>query len=306
KNPPFSLNPENSLDYKCQGNNEPCGRDSTALGRAVQTLATVEKENEKRAAGATTNQSDIQNKIVEFLWWMKRQGYADATIRLFNSALRTLRNRGANLFDPESVKDAVAKQTWSDSRKANVIKAYDLFAKYCGLAWIKPKLPRPIRKIPSYLPTEAEIDTLIAASPKKLAAFLQLLKETAMRCGEAMRIKWTDIDFEKQIITLNEPEKGSEPRIWKVSSKLIGMLNTLPRKSLRVFGDGPINSLKTTYLKLRKRLAHKLQNQKLLQINFHTIRHWKATMEYHRTKDILYVKNFLGHREVRNTEIYIK
>ncbi|MCS7114512.1 MAG: hypothetical protein N0A00_03785, partial [Candidatus Bathyarchaeota archaeon] len=44
KNPPFSLNPENSLDYKCQGNNEPCGRDSTALGRAVQTLATVEKE----------------------------------------------------------------------------------------------------------------------------------------------------------------------------------------------------------------------------------------------------------------------
>ena len=28
-------------------------------------------------------------------------------------------------------------------------------------------------------------------------------------------------------------------------------------------------------------------------------------MEYHKTKDILHVKNFLGHKSVRNTEIYI-
>jgi hypothetical protein len=28
-------------------------------------------------------------------------------------------------------------------------------------------------------------------------------------------------------------------------------------------------------------------------------------MLYHQTKDILYVKRFLGHKEVRNTEIYI-
>jgi integrase len=83
------------------------------------------------------------------------------------------------------------------------------------------------------------------------------------------------------------------------------MLNSLPRNSVRVFGDGPINSLKTTFLKVRKRLAYKLQNPRLLQISFHTLRHWKATMLYHKTKDILYVKRFLGHKEVRNTEIYI-
>jgi len=83
------------------------------------------------------------------------------------------------------------------------------------------------------------------------------------------------------------------------------MLNSLPRNSVRVFGDRPINSLKTTFLKVRKRLAYKLQNPRLLQISFHTLRHWKATMLYHQTKDILYVKRFLGHKEVRNTEIYI-
>jgi site-specific recombinase XerD len=34
-------------------------------------------------------------------------------------------------------------------------------------------------------------------------------------------------------------------------------------------------------------------------------RHWKATLEYHKTKDIFHVKNFLGHNSVRNTEIYM-
>jgi integrase len=83
------------------------------------------------------------------------------------------------------------------------------------------------------------------------------------------------------------------------------MLNMLLRKSDRVFGDGPINSLKTTLYNVRKRLAAKLQNPRLLRMSFHTLRYWKATMEYHRTKAILYVKRLLGHREVRNTEIYI-
>ena len=39
--------------------------------------------------------------------------------------------------------------------------------------------------------------------------------------------------------------------------------------------------------------------------HFQTFRHWKATMEYHRTKDILHVKRMLGHRQLKNTEIYM-
>ncbi len=233
----------------------------------------------------------------------KETGYAKETIRGYLSCLRTLIDRGANLYDPESVKDVMARQKWSANRRRNVVNAYTLFLKKHGLSWEKPKI-KVTRKIP-FIPTEAELDALIAGCGKKTATFLQLLKETAMRAGEAKRLLWTDVDFERQIIRLNSPEKGSNSRIWKVSAKLIGMLNTLPKKSPKVFGDGPINSIKTTYLKTRKRLATKLQNPRLLQISFHTFRHWKATMEYHRTKDILYVKRFLGHKDVRNTEIYI-
>ncbi|MCW3976478.1 MAG: hypothetical protein NWE77_00935 [Candidatus Bathyarchaeota archaeon] len=44
-------------------------------------------------------------------------------------------------------------------------------------------------------------------------------------------------------------------------------------------------------------------NPRLRQIHFHTLRHWKATIEYHRTKDILHVKRLLGHKKLENTEI---
>jgi len=35
------------------------------------------------------------------------------------------------------------------------------------------------------------------------------------------------------------------------------------------------------------------------------MRHWKGTMEYHKTKDILYVMKVLDHRDVKNTLVYI-
>jgi integrase len=39
-------------------------------------------------------------------------------------------------------------------------------------------------------------------------------------------------------------------------------------------------------------------------ITFHTLRHWKATMEYHKTKDILHVMQLLGHKRIQNTLKY--
>ena len=40
------------------------------------------------------------------------------------------------------------------------------------------------------------------------------------------------------------------------------------------------------------------------QITFKTFRHFKATMEYHRTKDIIHVMRLLGHKNIKNTLVY--
>jgi len=41
-----------------------------------------------------------------------------------------------------------------------------------------------------------------------------------------------------------------------------------------------------------------------MRISFKTLRHWKASTEYQKTKDILWVKKLLGHKRIENTMIY--
>ena len=55
----------------------------------------------------------------------------------------------------------------------------------------------------------------------------------------------------------------------------------------------------STFERNRKRIAYKVGNPRLLKISFHTIRHWKATVEYARTKDILHVMQMLGQGTLR-------
>jgi len=122
-----------------------------------------------------------------------------------------------------------------------------------------------------------------------------MLKETGSRLGEALELKWTDIDFERKVVRI-EPEKGSNPRIFKISDKLLGMINSLPKNSQRIFGRKVKKKLFIESLrKARKKASTKLQNPRLLQIHYHTLRHWVGTMEYHKTKDPWHVKRVLGH-----------
>jgi len=56
----------------------------------------------------------------------------------------------------------------------------------------------------------------------------------------------------------------------------------------------------------RRRTANRLQNPRLTQIHVHTFRHWRATMEYHRSKDLLHTMAFLGHKKSDNTLLCIQ
>jgi integrase len=160
----------------------------------------------------------------------------------------------------------------------------------------------PTTKLP-FIPTEQEIDLLIAGCGKVTASVLQTLKETGMRIGELILLTWLDVDTERKTVSIT-PEKNSNPRILPISDKLIGMLNSLPRKHKTIFQ--PKKQMLRSYLCIqRKAVAEKFKNPRIQQISFHTLRHWKGTMEYHRTKDIMHVKYVLGHKAVTSTQIYV-
>lgn len=280
-----------------------CGKENLPKNSASKAIALAEEKalSKKRAAGATLLPLDIKGKLVEFAWWLKKQGYKDSTITSKVKLLKILVQRGGKLGDPESVKEVIAKQNWSEGRKENAVDAFTSYLTFAGGEWDPPSYRR-VDKLP-FIPTEQELDALIAGCGPKMACFLQLLKETGMRAGEAWNLKWTDLDFEAGAVRVT-PEKGSAPRLLRISAKCLSMLQALPRKGTLVFGGYPIRGFARGFQRTRKLLAKKLGNLRLLQISFHTFRHWKATVEYTKTKDILHVMKLLGHKNIKNTLIY--
>jgi len=262
-------------------------------------LAKVEPQLEKAGAGATS--AEVKGKIIEYLWWMKKEGFAESTITRRVRLLKTLSKRAADLLDPESVKLTIARQErWNTTTKEHAVTAYTSFLKMLGGTWKPPKYMRT-RKLP-FIPTEQEVNELIAGCNRKTSAFLRLLKETGARSGEAWSLKWTDFNFENRTVSVT-PEKGSNPRALGISSELVAMLKALPKTSQQLF-PGSLRHFGRSFRRQRKRIAHKLQNPRVNCITFHTLRHWKATMEYHQTKDILHVKQLLGHKSINSTLMY--
>ena len=266
----------------------------------------MEPQQEINKVAGDISQQEIKGKILQYGWWLKKDGKSDSTIESRVKLLQVLTKRGANLYDPESIKDTIARQTWSNGRKNNAVDAYSSYLKMAGGTWQAP-LYVTIRKLP-FIPKEAELDILIAVCTKRMGTFLQMLKETGARCGEIWRLKWDDVDLESKIVNITA-EKNSNPRVVHLSNKLLDMLQALPK----AYGDRifsyphmPVDHFSTLLIQQRKRAAHKIQNPRLLKIHFHTFRYWKGTMIYHETKDIYYVMQKLGHKNIKNTLLYIQ
>jgi integrase len=105
-------------------------------------------------------------------------------------------------------------------------------------------------------------------------------------------------------------EKNSKPRQRKISVQLMAMLNGFPHRCPYVCHRpeaDPIESLddfRRTFSDQRRKVALNLQNPRILKISFKTLRHLRATMEHHRTKDILRVMQLLAHRSIKNTRVH--
>ena len=92
---------------------------------------------------------------------------------------------------------------------------------------------------------------IISARGEKTATFLQLMKETGMRAGEAWNLNWTDIDFVNTTVRIT-PEKRSNPRMFKVSSKLLAMLAIMPKKQIE-YSEATISEDSRDHTKDRER-----------------------------------------------------
>jgi len=222
--------------------------------------------------------------------------------------LKALSKR-CNFLIPSELKAYIASAGYSENRKDKIIGDLDRLYRQLGIRWDRP-LSRRVETLP-FIPTEEEINQLTGGLGPKLAAFMMLVKDTYARACEAFNLKWSDLDLNSNSITIT-PEKGSKPRRIKLKNQTVAALLARRKKGAYIFHTDQSTDFDETYrnfyrnfAKQRARIAERLQNPRIRRISFKTLRHYGGTREYARTKDLLFVKERLGHRSITSTLKYI-
>src|SRR3989442_6762946 len=80
----------------------------------------------------------LQGKVLEHAFWLKKEGYRESTIVSRVKLLAGLAKK-ANLLEPESVKEAVARLDVSEARKENIVCVYGSFCRQNSLPFNPPR-----------------------------------------------------------------------------------------------------------------------------------------------------------------------
>ena len=242
-------------------------------------------------------------QIFNALWCMKKDGLAESTIRVTDRRLRMM-DRVVDLDEPEEIREYLAKKEGKNGYIEGLANSYDMYAHYNGIFWNKPLIKRSSQ--PPYVPTTEEVTILTSDAGKKYSLILSIFRDTGMRPIEVERAKLRWFDLSRQSVNVETAKYGAA-RTLKLKNQTGAMLNEYLAKHNFGLNDNifpKARTMRTAFQRIRQRTSQKLQRPELLRITLYSLRHYFATMLYHRTKDILLVKAKLGHRRLENTLIY--
>ncbi|MFZ0965195.1 MAG: site-specific integrase [Candidatus Bathyarchaeia archaeon] len=249
-------------------------------------------------------ESGINTPILNYLIHLNQKGFTQESIRIINWTLTHL-SKQANLGNPTEINQYIANLQRSNSYKQRLTQVYAKFCEYQHIEYKRPSYPKQAKSIK--IPTHEKLEMLISKAGKTMSAKLQLSLETGLRPVELCNLKVKDIDISQRLIYPTTAKKGN-PRTLKISNALATLLQDhITRNKLNLndtlFTGNPVRYGKE-YRETRNALAKKLNDQTIRTIRLYDFRHYFATNLYHKTKDILYVKQQMGHKRIETTLIY--
>ena len=141
-----------------------------------------------------------------------------------------------------------------------------------------------------------------------LKPIIQTALYTCLRKGNILRLKWSDIDFTNDFITVKIKDKnkqGGKIHLIPILPELKAILQAQPKISEYVFTrDGkPIKDIRRAYEKIFYKEG-KLIAPELPYTKFHNLRHTAITWILRATGDIYKTKEIVGHADIKTTTIY--
>jgi len=149
--------------------------------------------------------------------------------------------------------------------------------------------------------SEEEIHRLIECSSPQLKPIVITAITTGMRLNEILSLQWKDIDFDTNLIILDETKGGSSRKI-PINDVLKEILFELKNKSVNEFVFE--NSFGKPYKDVRTTFRTALNKSGIKDVTFHTLRHTFASHLVMANVNLKTVQELLGHRTIQMTMRY--
>ena len=207
-----------------------------------------------RTTDATPDNSDFAE------WLNREKDNKDITIRMKLKKLRTLQRR-VNLWNIEATRNFIQDMSCSNGYKEALEYLYTDWCRYQGFEY-KPRKYKRIHMLP-FLPTNIELEQLIAGFRFKYATICRVMKDTGASITETLCIRWDDIDLVNQTVTINYPVKGHKTGRYKISGELTANLRRIRARvtqlNTRVFNIS-MKTFSRNFLRVSKTVAEKMGN----------------------------------------------
>lgn len=251
-------------------------------------------------------------KLKYFSQLLTNQSYAPRTIKSYAQCVRSFFLRYGKPWDDTTEKDVSDYISFllQDDKMPKTVNVYkEALKTYFLLIYnrsfrIALKLARPTKTLPIIL-SATEVKTIIDLTANlKHKILLSLWYGCGLRVSEIINLRRTDIDTDRQIIHIKQ-SKWSKDRIVMLPTSLVRDLATHRKttSSLFLFPSNQWGKLTTRSAQEVFKQACKRANI-TKKVSFHTLRHSFATHLLEQGTDIRYVQDFLGHANIRTTQIY--
>lgn len=261
-----------------------------------------------------------RNVLPQMLQHLQLKAYSKSTIRTYINEmaqfLKTIKGHDARSFNAERLKSYLQYCHNNLSLSENTIHSrmnalkfyYEQVLNRQKFFW---EIPRPKR--PQLLPkllNETEITRLFnALTNKKHKAMLFLAYSAGLRVSEIVSLKIADIDSTRMQIFIGRA-KGKKDRYVNLSPVVLDILRKYikeypPRPKVYLFESEQTRTAypARTVQQIFSNAKHKAGIRK--EVGVHSLRHSFATHLLEKGTDIKYIKDILGHFDIKTTERYL-
>ncbi|HMG83965.1 MAG TPA: tyrosine-type recombinase/integrase [Ferruginibacter sp.] len=291
----------------------------TAENRIRCKLPSTDIEIQTAKVPVTQMSGNNKEQLAKFLQHLQLKAYSPSTIRTYRNEftpfLQLLHNIPAQDLEPTHLQRYLLycfKQGLKENSihsRINALKFY--YEQVLKREKMFFEIPRP--KKPLQLPKLLNEDELYklfnALTNKKHKAMLFTAYSAGLRVSEIVNLKISDIDSQRMQIFI-ERAKGKKDRYVNLSPLLLDILRSyvgtyLPRPKKYLFESEqtylayPTRTIQQIFTNAKNKAGIKKE------VGIHSLRHSFATHLLDKGTDIRYIKDLLGHFDIKTTERYL-